>query len=1016
MMKSVLVVPFAFCILAASFTTNAQDLPASRPETGTIRGTVLDPQGAVIAGAEVSATNDKTGHAFTTKSNGDGSFALTGLPFGDYGVLITAPGFAKFHTQAALSRESSESPHGTTVTLAIGELRIDAHMIDVGSGVTMCIVCGYTYFSIPYADLPLIDRDPQRLVTLQSGVTEHKGSFSIAGRRAENKITLLDGFDNRDPASGRFTASLSLDSLAEFNSDYTNADTTVNSSYGQNSSPLLAAVSRAGTNNYHGQGLWFLGRTGLGANNFFTNRGGLRRDQSMFDQAAFTLGGNLSFPGIIKGKDHAFFFVSYEQTRDGETLGRQIVAPLESFVERTSAVQGALFRTLLEQNRIPLASGQGLKDVDGDGLNDIGDTAVRSSSSLARKLGLARVDVRLTDQLQLILRYYRDQSHRLDDFNDSAFTPASPLEASGLGELAGLEFSAVINASTVNDFRLGYLRGRTLLMGAGSDAPQLVAVNTPLGVGGGLPELPDRRDNRAFILADTLNWVGGAHSLSVGAQVIRRREQYRSQGLSQGRIYYADVLALITDGALSGGDPGRSIVRAEQVQSPESEQYQFSDAYAFANDNWRAGPRFVLNYGTAYNVYSGAIYGRKDDKNNFAPFASFAFAPTHSESIILRGGAAILYAPPTRTPYGEIKATPLYPIAVGFARPSEIAGSPTPRGWAERGGAVEIGRDYASDLRTAYTESAFFFVQHSISDRLIIEAGYNSTFGHRLTRAYRNNRGRVDLPPGDGRGGRSSDEELISIASDGNSSYHSVQVRVTSRERRRLTFQAHYTFSKSIDSASDDRPSMFRSLALGPVNETSAALERGPSDFDRRHRAVSFFQWRGPSLDRFSRHLRWALGDWQLSGIITAQSGPRVSLYSSGDFFGGLGDFNGDGVLNDRLAYVGAGSLRRAVTTHSSAADSYFDTKLFGAPGVNGRASLGRNVLAAPAYASIDLSIRKKFSVAEDQHIELRADVFNMTNRVNFAPPVTDLVSADFGRSVAAGAARVIRLAVKYRF
>ena len=120
--------------------------------------------------------------------------------------------------------------------------------------------------------------------------------------------------------------------------------------------------------------------------------------------------------------------------------------------------------------------------------------------------------------------------------------------------------------------------------------------------------------------------------------------------------------------------------------------------------------------------------------------------------------------------------------------------------------------------------------------------------------------------------------------------------------------------------------------------------------------------------------------------------------------------------MNDRLAYVGAGSLHRAVTKHSSAADSDFDTKLFGAPGVNGRVSLGRNVLQAPGYASIDLSIRKRFSIAEDQQIELRADVFNMTNRVNFAPPVTDLVSADFGRSVAAGAARIIRVALKYRF
>lgn len=1009
-MRSFPVLLIVLILLAASPTSSARELLPLQSDTGVIKGVVLDSQGAVIPGAEVRATNNQTGQAFLTKSDDTGAFLLTDVPFGDYSVLITSPGFAKFHTPVTLSKETSDAPHNATMQATLGEVRIDAHMIDIGSTTNVCVVCSYTYFSIRYADLPFLDRDPQRLVTLQSGVTEHKGSFSIAGRRVENKTALLDGVDNRDPATGRFTASLGLDTLAEFNSDYTNADTTVGSSYGQNSAPLLSATSKAGTNQYHGQGLWQFGRAGLSSNNFFTNRGALPRDQMMFDQQAFTLGGNISLPHVFSGRDHAFFFVSYEPTRDRETTGRQVTAPLASFIERTSAIQGALFRSLLSMGRIPLASGSGLRDLDGDGLNDIGDAPVRSSTSLTRKLAFARADFVLTDRLQLNLRYVRDQAHRLDDFNDSAFTPASPLDATNRGDLAGVQLTASINPSTVNDFHFGFLKGRTVLSGAGSDAPELVAVNTPLGVGGGIPEFPEQRENRALTFADTLSRAAGAHTLSTGVQVTRRNEHYANLGLSQGRIYYADALAMITDGARSAGDPARSIIFAELQQSSEPKQYRFTDLYGFANDTWRAGPRLVLSYGSGYNVYSGAIYGRKTDKNNFAPFASFAFAPTHSESVILRGGAAILYAPPTRLPYGEINATPLYPVATGFAQANEITGTPLPRAWTRRDGVVDIEQAYANQMRTAYTESAFFFVQRSIGDRLIIEAGYNSTFGHRLTRAYRVGRGRVDLPSHDG---QSSDEETISIASDGNSSYHSLQVRVTSRERRRLTFQAHYTLSKSIDTASDDRPSMFRALGLGPVNENNAALERGRSDFDRRHRAVGFFVWRGPSL-RGSKEL-W-LGNWQLSGIVTVQSGPLVSVYSSGDFFGGLGDFNRDGVLNDRLAYIGPSSMQSSLHKNASAADRYFDANLFAAPGVRGGEPLGRNILPSPGYASIDFSVQKKFSLTESQKIELRADVFNAANRVNFAPPVTDLVSADFGRSVEAGRARIVRLVLKYSF
>jgi len=1007
-MKCVLTLLITLLLLAGEVSASTQAPDRGRPESGTIRGTVLDPNGAVVSGAEVKATLSQTERVFTTRSDDAGMFVLTGLPFGDYGVLINAPGFVKYYTQVTLNQETSSSPHNAAMQVSLGEVQINAGMVNVGDGVTVCIICGYTYFSISYAELPLKDRDPQQLVMLQQGVTEHKGHYSIGGRRSENKTALLDGMDNRDPATGRFTASLSLESVSEFNADYTNADTTVNSSYGQNSAPLLSATSKSGTNNYHGQALWRLGRSGLNANNFFTNRGSLPSDQTNFDQAVFALGGNITVPGLFNGKDRAFFFTSFERTAQRETSGRQVVAPLADFVHRTSAIQGSLFRRLLSENRLPLATGTGLADVDGDGLNDIGDAAIQSTFDATRDLGLASVDLILTQSKRLNIRYVEDQSRMRGDFNESYFTPSSPLDSFHRGNMLSAQFAWSINPTTINDLRAGYLRGRTSQSGAGSDAPQIVAVNTTLGVGAGQPELPEKRDNRSFILADNFVRVIGAHSISAGAQAIRRNERYVNEGLTRGRIYYSDLLALVTDGAHSMGDPNHAIIRAELAEPSEAERYRFTDLYAFVNDNWRASTRLALNYGLGYNVYSGALYERPADKNNFAPFATFAYAPTNSESIIVRGGAAIHYAPPTRLPYGEIKATPFYPVATGFARPVEIAGSPLPVDWVGREGAIEIEREYARDMRTSHTQSAFLAVQRSIRESLILEAGYDSTYGRRLLRAYQTGRGlnhSLQSEP--------LEERSILIASDGNSSYHSLQVRVTSRERRRITFQAHYTYSKAIDTASDDRPSMFRSLTLGPVDENDAALERGPSDFDRRHRAVGFFLWRGPSLDRVNPLWRALLGDWQLSGIVSAQSGANVSLYSSGDFFGGLGDFNQDGVLNDRLAYFGSGPLR---TYRGNAADGYFLSSEMGAPGQHGRVALGRNVLAAPGYSSIDLSIKKSIRMTESQHIDLRADIFNSANRVNFAPPVTDLVSADFGRSTEAGPGRVIRFAIKYQF
>jgi len=140
-----------------------------------------------------------------------------------------------------------------------------------------------------------------------------------------------------------------------------------------------------------------------------------------------------------------------------------------------------------------------------------------------------------------------------------------------------------------------------------------------------------------------------------------------------------------------------------------------------------------------------------------------------------------------------------------------------------------------------------------------------------------------------------------------------------------------------------------------------------------------------------------------------------VTLYSSGDFYGGQGDFNRDGVLNDRLAFLSRGPLNGALVGSSSPADLYFNTRLFGAPGP-AYAALGRNVLPAPGYASVDLSVQKNIGIKERHQIQLRVEAFNVANKVNFAPPVTDLVSADFGRSQQASYARIVRLAARYRF
>jgi hypothetical protein len=177
----------------------------------------------------------------------------------------------------------------------------------------------------------------------------------------------------------------------------------------------------------------------------------------------------------------------------------------------------------------------------------------------------------------------------------------------------------------------------------------------------------------------------------------------------------------------------------------------------------------------------------------------------------------------------------------------------------------------------------------------------------------------------------------------------------------------------------------------------------------------TIFTWRLGEPGGNRSLLRTIFGGWQGNGIVTYQSGAHVSVYSSGDFFSGRGDFNGDGVLNDRLAYLGGGSISSAITKGTNPADAYFKSGRFGPP-TSGLSSLGRNVLPSPSYASIDVSLQKRITITEGHSIQMGIEAFNLANRVNFAPPVTDLASADFGRSREAAAARSIRFKLAYVF
>ncbi|HZH32892.1 MAG TPA: carboxypeptidase regulatory-like domain-containing protein [Pyrinomonadaceae bacterium] len=269
--------------------------------------------------------------------------------------------------------------------------------------------------------------------------------------------------------------------------------------------------------------------------------------------------------------------------------------------------------------------------------------------------------------------------------------------------------------------------------------------------------------------------------------------------------------------------------------------------------------------------------------------------------------------------------------------------------------------------------------------------------------------------------------EALLLQSDGNSSYHGAQFNLTQRLARGLQFNASYTFSKSIDTSSADpgstagggKPDVPNTGFILQNNSNDPASNRGLSDFDRTQRFSLSFVYDLPTFGFTSRFLR----GFQLSGFAQVQSGTPYSIFaaepeaanvaalsalrtgSGGLFRPGFGRPNLCGTLDD---------LRRQ---GDDPTERYFNPDAlctsFGQYG-----NLGRNVLRGPRQQRFDLGLSKTTALTERVGLELRWDVFNVFNNVNFANPNGDLQDAtDFGRITnTVGGPRVMQFGAKLKF
>jgi hypothetical protein len=290
---------------------------------------------------------------------------------------------------------------------------------------------------------------------------------------------------------------------------------------------------------------------------------------------------------------------------------------------------------------------------------------------------------------------------------------------------------------------------------------------------------------------------------------------------------------------------------------------------------------------------------------------------------------------------------------------------------------------------------------------MVLEANYIGNVGRNYGRLVDYNTVRGDLFDGTLNRLNSGFGGINFRAMLAHTQYHSAQFQLNKRYSNGYTWQVSYTIGKAMDNGSDVQ------VAGGPVDARDLELEWSVSDFDVRHRFAANWLWELPFFKNATGVTGAVLGGWQLNGITALQSGFPFSV-TTNRAYGARGDFNGDGVRNDRPNMPSFGTDIDADT--QDYIDGVFLESDFPITGfIIG--DLPRNAYRGPGFASTDLSLFKNFVLPyQDMKLQFRAEVFNVFNRVNLRLPQGNLASPQFGRSTQAFPAREVQFALKLIF
>jgi hypothetical protein len=1001
-----------------------------------ISGIVSDSSGGGVAGATVTIRSTETGAERTVSTDEAGRYNAPSLPVGTYHLKVEKSGFrSKSRSGVALViGQKQEVPFA----LELGDVH---QTVEVAANPNVIVVTTEDISGLvderQVKDLPLNGRSYDQLLTLNPGAvnytSQRAGSvgtsnsvvgnmFAVSGRRPQENLFLLNGVEftsaseiNNTPGgvSGQL---LGVDAVREF----TLVKDTYGAEYGKRPGAQVSIVTASGTNQLHGAVYEFTRNSALDARNFFDHG-----DIPEFQRNNFgaSLGGPLR-------KDKSFVFANYEGLR--QNLGLSNLALVPDDASRAAAAPS--IQPLLAL--WPVANGREILTSAGSP-SGIAEAFTNPLQNIREDFGTARFDHNFSGNDTFAAVYTADDS----EAHSPTGNPFTLADISLREQVISLSETHIFSPRLLNKFTFGFSRGAFYFnTGTTVDLPGWIHVGQPVGavvVGGGTTlngasQITNggtnagsnlRATRNLFTATDQLTLTRGVHIFNFGAWLQRIQandslvqDQYGQISFSNLQTFLQGKVSTYTYAPNYTPLAWRSLEAAafleDMIRLKPSLELRVGFRAEFTN-GWNEAHGRASNYGFDRN---GVIFTQPtlsnsaftDNRGKFlpAPRIALAWSPLGSEKTVIRAGFGLYYALLDNLSYRLDQNGPFNTVlAVKNISFADIAPD------SAYGGAKIIPSGVQSDLRTPAVESWSLKVEREIFSNTSLSVGYIGSHGyHGLLSVDANLPAPTVCPASPCPAGYPNgaiyypaNAPLTNNAvwntthwfSEGISSYNGLELDVNRRFGKSLQFRGAYTFAKALDDGDNMNTSVATNSPAFVANPLDPKADYGRASFDVRSVAVLNATYELPFGRGKKEWLNRLVGDWQVSGIQTLQSGlpftPQLSYNPSND---------GD-TRNPVRPSVNANFSGQVIL---GGANRYFDSNAFVQPLPGTYGNAGRNTLQGPRLYETDLSVAKRLAFRERFNLQFRAEFFNLFNHTNFnTPNPVVYASATGGPSPTAG-------------